>query len=42
MIVEGIEAKETITEVEVTMKEDLEMQAIDQKVVLIVEKKATT
>ncbi len=41
MIVEGIEAKET-TEVEVTMKEDLEIQAIDQKVVLIVEKKATT
>lgn len=44
MIVEAIEAKETITEVvvEVTTKEDLEIQAIGQKAVLIVEKKATT
>lgn len=44
MIEEAIEAKETITEVvvEVITKEDLEIQAIGQKAVLIVEKKVTT
>jgi|JI61114C2RNA_FD_contig_61_2638374_length_499_multi_2_in_0_out_0_2 hypothetical protein len=43
MIEEAIEAKETATEVvvEATTKEDLEIQAIDQKAVLIVEKKVT-